>query len=280
MVTTPEEVWSLSYVDFISLLRETNRCPGGKATIREILQNSFVDRDSRVLEIGANTGFTSLEIARTAGCRVTGIDVAARAIRVARQALARDCKAIQARVEFLVGSAYDLPFQDASFDVVVAGGASSFMDDRQRAISEYYRVLAPWGFLSTTHLCYKEPPARSVLDRVSEIIGIEIQPWGASEWLELLERSAPFEQYYTRFEFLGAQPGQRIREHVDYFMGKAHLAELSPDVRKAIRERWHDTLRVFNENHRTLGYVLAVHRKRMLPEEPELFVRARSNGRP
>ena len=70
----------MSYVDFISFIKETNRCPGGKDTINWILKNSFANDKTRVLEIGSNTGFSSLEVARLLKCNVLGIDVVANAV--------------------------------------------------------------------------------------------------------------------------------------------------------------------------------------------------------
>ncbi len=65
-----EDIEKLSYTDFVSLIQEENRPSGGKNTIREILINTFINKDSKVLEVGCTNGFTSLEIARTIGCKV------------------------------------------------------------------------------------------------------------------------------------------------------------------------------------------------------------------
>jgi len=80
-----EQVKNMSYVDFVSLLNETNRPPGGKKTIRTVVQNSFLNRDSSVLEIGCNTGFSSIEIAAIVKCNVTGIDVNEISVKVANE---------------------------------------------------------------------------------------------------------------------------------------------------------------------------------------------------
>jgi ubiquinone/menaquinone biosynthesis C-methylase UbiE len=268
---TPEEVMNLNYVQFISLLRETNRCPGGKQTIRKIIQNTFIGPASVVLEIGSNTGFTSLEIARTAKARVIGIDIEPDAVREAQRELQNDIPEVRDRIEFRVGSALALPFPDNEFDVVVAGGATSFMEEKQGALREYHRVLKPWGFLSVANLCYLKPPPESVVQQVSETLGVRIHPWSDSDWLRVYESCQIFESYFLERNILEAQSQQRINEYVDFFLQKDHLRELPSKTREAIRSRWQQTLTVFNENHRYLGFVLAVFRKRYLPEEPELF---------
>lgn len=271
MTLTTEDVKKMNYVEFISLLEETNRCPGGKDTIRRILQNAFVTHRSRVLEVGSNTGFTSLEIARTAKCRTTGIDVIPAAVALSRELLVKDTAEIRKLVRFGSGSAYEIPFRPGSFDLVVTGGATSFMDDKSRAVREYHRVLKPWGFLSVTTLAYyRKPPAR-VIKAVSDTIGVQIEPWGFEEWHDVFSKNGLFESYYEERHKMIAVPAAKLAGFVDYFMAKPHIDALPAPVRREVRRRWTDTLRVFNENHRYLGYLLVLFRKRHLPEEMELF---------
>jgi ubiquinone/menaquinone biosynthesis C-methylase UbiE len=173
-VLTPETIEQMNYSEFISLIRETNRCPGGKDTIRKIIQNSFINTNSKVLEIGSNTGFTSLEIAHSIKCDVIGIDISESCINEANRLLKQDVPDIQRCVTFKEGSAYNIPFIDNTFDLVVAGGATSFMEEKSRAISEYMRVLKSWGFLSVTQLFYKTKPPQEIVESVHVFLESEL----------------------------------------------------------------------------------------------------------
>ena len=51
-------------------------------------------------------------------------------------------------LEWHVGVAESLPFEDRSFDAVVSQFALMFLDDRSRALREMLRVLVPGGRLS------------------------------------------------------------------------------------------------------------------------------------
>lgn len=268
---TSSQVDKMTYVDFISLIRETNRCPGGKKTIRKILQNTFVNSESKVLEVGSNTGFTSLEIARTAKCHVVGIDVVESAVIESCRELSNDVPDIQKLVKFETGSALSIPYPDNTFNLVVVGGATSFIENKQEALKEYYRVVVPWGFLSVTNLCYHERPPEKVVQDVSAIIGVKIEPWTAEQWVDLFNRNTLFETYLFEKHELSPQSPEGISEYVEYFLKKDHLCKLPTDVKDAIRRRWRQTLDVFNENHKYLGFMLTLFRKRALPEEPELF---------
>lgn len=49
---------------------------------------------------------------------------------------------------------------------------------------------------------------------------------------------------------------------------------MSQEVKDATKQKWLKILKVFNENHKYLGYNILVFRKRATPEEPELFISA------
>src|SRR5690606_23099308 len=131
---------------------------------------SFLTKDSHVLEIGSNTGFTSLEIAHLVNCKVDGIDVSESCVLESKERLKQDTAKIQKLVNFSIGSAYDVPFKNETFDLVVTGGATSFMDEKSKAISEYIRVTKPWGFISATQLFYAKEPPRKIINDVSTAI--------------------------------------------------------------------------------------------------------------
>lgn len=270
---TITDIEKLNYVQFISLLRETNRCPGGKHTIRKILQNSFLDRNSLVLDIGCNTGFTTLEIARTAKCQVIGIDPIQEAIDTAMLQLSSDTDEIRKIVSFQKGSALELDFPDNTFDLVVTGGATSFIDEKQKAINEYYRVMKPWGFLSVTNLCYVTDPPEKLINDISSLIGVKINPWSALDWLNLFSKQEKFEIYNLEEYKLYDREESVIENYVDIFMEKDHLSLYNEDVKATIRSRWLDTINLFNENHKYLGFISVLFRKAHIKEEPELFSR-------
>lgn len=269
---------AMSYVDFISFIKETNRCPGGKDTINWILRNSFANDKTHVLEIGSNTGFSSLEVARLLKCNVLGIDVVANAVNIANQELKQDTKEIQKLVKFKVGSAYNIPCKDNSIDLIIAGGSTSFMDNKNKAITEMYRVLKPWGMCSVTNLFYHTKPPKKVLKAVSDIIGTEIKYMTAKDWRDLYTNVNDFEIYKFETEKLSAQTENTLKDYIEYFMNKPHIACLSCEEKNAIKQRWHDILTVFNENHKYLGFIKCLLRKRTSPEEPELFkIKAKLN---
>ena len=99
-----------------------------------------IGTDERALDLGCGTGNAALLAARR-GAIATGLDPAARLLEVARERAASE----SVEVDWVIGSAEDLPFDDASFDAVVSIFGVIFASDPERAIAEIVRVLRPGG---------------------------------------------------------------------------------------------------------------------------------------
>jgi SAM-dependent methyltransferase len=94
----------------------------------------------KVLDVACGTGNAALLAAR-AGADTTGVDAAPRLIEVARgRAQAEDLP-----VRFDVGDAQALPYDHATFDVVLSIFGVIFAADAERAFGEIVRVLRPGG---------------------------------------------------------------------------------------------------------------------------------------
>ena len=111
------------------------------------LTEDLIDRvrlrpGEHVLDVACGTGIVSRYAALRVGTfgQVTGVELNTAMIEVARHAAT-----YFDQVEFLQGSALELPVPDAHFDVVLCQQAIMFFPDRERAVQEMYRVLKPGG---------------------------------------------------------------------------------------------------------------------------------------
>jgi ubiquinone/menaquinone biosynthesis C-methylase UbiE len=99
--------------------------------------------DAVWLDVGCGTGlFTELILDSCRPSAVHAIDQADAQIEHARR------KAVAQRAHFRTGDAQALPFQDATFDVVVSALAMNFILDRPRAISEMRRAVRAGGVVA------------------------------------------------------------------------------------------------------------------------------------
>ncbi|MBA3716791.1 MAG: class I SAM-dependent methyltransferase [Actinobacteria bacterium] len=104
----------------------------------------------RTLDLGCGEGRVGAELAR-GGHTVVGVDASPAMVEMARE-----------RHEALVADAGDLPFEDDSFDLVVAYMSVMNLDDPEAGIREAARVLEPGG-----RLCI------AVVHPVAALVGIE-----------------------------------------------------------------------------------------------------------
>jgi len=110
----------------------------------------------RVLDLGSGAGTDSLVAAQMvgAGGRVTGIDMTPQMLAKARAAAA---EMDVANVEFIEAEAEQLPFADATFDVVVSNGVIDLIPDKDAVFSELHRVLVPGGRLQIADVTIQNP---------------------------------------------------------------------------------------------------------------------------
>jgi len=119
-----------------------------------------------VLDVGCGAGVDTLVAAIMAGpdARVVGIDLTAEMLERARE---NSRKSTLDNVTFQEGSAEELPFPEASFDVVVSNGVFNLVPDKPRALKEVFRVLNPNGrFMIADQVLASATPAdtRSMVD--------------------------------------------------------------------------------------------------------------------
>ncbi len=114
--------------------------------------NEVIPPRSTILDIGGGPGRYSIELAK-AGHRVTLLDLSARHVELAQ----RKARELGVQItDFVHGNALDLSrFAGGAFDVVLLMGPLYHLvepSDRDLAIREALRVLAPGGFLSASFI--------------------------------------------------------------------------------------------------------------------------------
>lgn len=99
----------------------------------------------RVLDVATGTGLTARRVAAR-GAAVTGVDLGEDLVAAARAA----AHEAGLEIEFRVGDAERLPFEDESFDAVVSTFGVMFVRDPEAAAAELARVCRPGGRLGLT----------------------------------------------------------------------------------------------------------------------------------
>lgn len=98
----------------------------------------------KVLDVACGTGIVArVASRRMRQGRVVGLDLNGGMLAVARTVLSEG-----APIDFIEGSALELPFDTGTFDVVLCQLGLQFFPDQKRALHEMRRVLSPTGRLA------------------------------------------------------------------------------------------------------------------------------------
>jgi len=128
---------------------------------RHVIKLAELRGNEDVLDVGCGTGLTMLRIAEQyPGCRVYGVDLSPKMIRVARD----DAAGRGLVVDLRVGSITSLPYLDRSFDVVLTNIMFHHLDlaEKRQAVAEIARVLRPAGRYVSAEF---GPRARNPMER-------------------------------------------------------------------------------------------------------------------
>ncbi len=139
----------------------------------------------RVLDVASGNGNASLAAARRF-CDVTGIDYVPMLLEEGR----KRAEAEGLEVDFREGDAEQLPFEDASFDVVLSTLGVMFAPDQEKAAAELLRVCKPGGTIGMANWA-----PDSYVGELFKTIGKHVPPppglkppfrWGTDEGLQEL----------------------------------------------------------------------------------------------
>ncbi len=97
-------------------------------------------RKGKILDVGTGTGFVARILAEM-GHEVTAIDISEKMIEVARRVARKEGQSI----DFRVGDAENLEFEDCTFDAVVCRYVLWTLPNPERAVKEWARVLRGGG---------------------------------------------------------------------------------------------------------------------------------------
>jgi ubiquinone/menaquinone biosynthesis C-methylase UbiE len=204
---------------------------------RYLFAGQFV-RGKTVLDVASGSGYGSRYLFGRGAKRVVGLDNSPEAIDYASETCAA------AGVEFLVGEAQNLPFSDASFDVVVSFETIEHLKDQEKYLSEIKRVLKSGGLaiistpnnlvfpkgnpFHTKELSPKE--FRDLVSRYFKNVGMYYQDNVVSSYL-CARDSAEREDFGPPFESLklSGKPGD---EHL-YLVAVAGDGSMPKDIRNS-----------------------------------------------
>ena len=113
---------------------------------KKLIRHLNIQSGDHVLDMATGTGDLAITLAKSTGCRVTGLDVSEKMMDIAEKKTRK--KGLQGKINFHTGAAEQIPFETETFDAaVVAFGVRNFTSLEQ-GLQEMYRVLKSGGQLA------------------------------------------------------------------------------------------------------------------------------------
>ncbi len=101
----------------------------------------YIHDGCSVLEVAPGPGYLAIELAKLGRYRIIGLDISKEFVKIAE----RNAREARVEVEFLHGSADDIPFPDNTFDFIICTAAFKNFKEPVKALSQMHRVLTSGG---------------------------------------------------------------------------------------------------------------------------------------
>jgi SAM-dependent methyltransferase len=180
----------------------------------QLVESAGIEPGQDVLDVGCGTGNATIPAAKLAA-RATGLDFSPGLIEIARE-LGADA---MVEVDWIVGDAQDMPFEDDSFDRVISIFGHMFAPDHRAAAEELKRASRPGGRIAIA--CWTpEGTLGQMFKRMSQFAPPPpdgAQPpvlWGTEEHVrELLGDGARFERHHVEWTDTSAEAYAEFMEN-------------------------------------------------------------------
>jgi len=212
----------------------------------DLVDVACLQTGEKVLDVACGTGVVARVAARVGGesVSVTGTDINCDMLKAARRFAHPECAR---EIEWCVGDAARLPFEDSTFDVVLCQQGLQFMPDRDASMREMKRVLAPGGRLVASVWKSGSPFGTALRKSLGDCFGqAAVSNWGESislgdhHELHTLATEAGFTDCHVRYDVKigrSSEPEKFIPGVIEASSLSEEFASLSAeDKRKIVRQ--------------------------------------------
>jgi len=140
--------------------------PGGIEKTDEMARMCEIGKGKKVLDIGSGKGVTACYLAQKYECEVVGVDLSERMVEYAKEIAKKN--GLDDRVSFRRANAHNLPFEDESFNIVLAE-CTTVLLDKGKAFSEFLRVTKSGGYIGDLEMTWQKLPPKELVDKVYDV---------------------------------------------------------------------------------------------------------------
>ncbi len=266
-LTNYESIDDLDYNQLIGIVKETNRPPGGKNTVFEVINRLHISENAEILEVGTSTGFTAIEISRLVKSKITAIDINEISLKEAKS---RASKEGYTNIKFLKADVTDLPFPDGSFNVVIVGNVLSLLSNKDKALRECVRVCKRDGLIVAVPMYYLKSPTEKLIKDVSNAIKVKIIPLYKSYWIDFFTKYG-LEIYWSKSFKFDYVKDSTVDTFVKEIINRPHLRSIDKVILAQLNSKYKKYMFLFRDNLSVMGYTIFILSKSRIWEDSELY---------
>jgi ubiquinone/menaquinone biosynthesis C-methylase UbiE len=160
----------------------------------KVIKRSGIGKNMTILEIGCGSGAYTTYVAREVGERgkVYALDIQPNMLKQFKNKLDKEEHRDIYNIELILGNAYELPFNNNSFDLVCMITVLQEIPDKLKALNEVMRVLKPKAILAVTEfLPDPDYPFKRTTNRIVTGAGFLIDQESGNLWNYTVRFKAP-----------------------------------------------------------------------------------------
>jgi Methylase involved in ubiquinone/menaquinone biosynthesis len=272
---TISEIEKMKYYDFMTYMGVPYFHIGGPRSTEELAKLCHINKNNIVLMVGCGNGFSACYLAKKTGCFVVGVDIASLSIENARQRAIEEN--VEMMTEFIIADAYNLPFREDSFEIIITEFVSQFLD-KYMAFTEFIHVLKKGGSLGINEM-YRdniiEPQLKIKIDEAeaifTEVTGLPFRMNTPDEWKHYFEEAG-----FSDIRIQKCRPFQKIKDITSSITAMGGIVKitclifgmlkyiiLSEMIRKRFLRLDKGKRMLFNNTstRKHVGYILGIARK-------------------
>jgi 2-polyprenyl-3-methyl-5-hydroxy-6-metoxy-1,4-benzoquinol methylase len=255
----------LSYFELQAYIGTTKHM-GGFETTKELFDLCHISQDTYVLDVGCGVGATACHLAKEYGCRVIGIDLRESMVALSNERAQKegltDADDKHPIVEFRVADAQDLPFDDALFDVILCESVATFIEDKQRVVDEFARVVKPGGYVGLNEEIWLQTPPAEIITHVKRAWEVKPDIPTADDWRQMLKDAGLRDVFVKTYNLDARRESTQIKRYRFRDMWRMFSRTLSLYVKSsAFRTYMREQRRLPKGVFKYLGYGLFVGRR-------------------
>lgn len=249
------KVGELSMYEFMSAMGVAYLHPGMLISTKKLVELCEIGTDTKVLNVGCGDGATLVYLAKSGCKKVTGIDISEDMISRAMERIKRED--VEGSVVVKGGDAQNIPFADASFDVVISEAVLILVPDQKKAVSECVRVVKVGGLVGTIEPAWTKEPSEELVKEFHDFCKCEARILTFDQWEHLFSGAGLSKVEFLTFEGMGME--EFLKSQRFSTMSRMMLKFMSdPRARKRMKEM----MTFFGRRKGEIGYGIYVGRKK------------------